>query len=389
MIAINVISISTNVRNADDSLNRIAAEGLQDLKIAPKQEKFSLMDIFDSDNGDNRFLAKEDNRSFKVLIDEELSLVSTNVDDKNIIEDDTAYALALQALEDNNGYGFVDEYRYMVIKEADYYKIIFLDYSFEKQSEVNFMVVSLGIFILSIILVAILVRIFMKPVMKPIREAYCKQKQFITDASHELKTPLTVIATDIQLIEMEKGSSNWTKSIINQVERLKALSNDLVTLSRMEEENIQLQMSEVNLSEIVNDVVMGFEPAIKAGGKRFIGKIEEAVTVIGNYDALEKVMSVLMHNALKYSNQNGMIQVDLYKKGKNVQLSVTNSTDHIEKGNHDEYFRRFYRGDKSRNSNSGGFGIGLAVAKSTIEEHKGKIEAKSHDGRSLTILITL
>jgi len=398
-ILVNGISISGNIQRADDSLTRLAEAPLFDDKHIIKPEN----DIFEKDKKgivdnetettvddfkDQRDSGKEENRSFEVVIDVDKNLISTNANDKNMIDDAVSYDMALLALKDDTDYGFVDDFRYLKIEEKDVYKFIFLDYSFERQFEINFIMVSIGVYIVAVILVTVLVFIFLKPVMRPIKESYAKQKQFITDASHEIKTPLTIISTDMELLEMENGPSEWIKSVNNQVERLSALTNELVTLSRMNEEDSGLPMNEINFSDIVNDVIMGFEPGIKAKGRSLEVDVEEDIMIKGHHDSIERVMSILMNNALKYNNEKGRIKVDLSQKGKKVKLIVYNSVETIEIGNHDEYFQRFFRSDASRNSETGGFGIGLAVVRSTIEEHKGRIEAKSQDGKSLEIIST-
>jgi signal transduction histidine kinase len=387
IIFVNLISMRENIHRADNSLDKLV-EIPYDVKRDSKLGEAIPEDVFNADYKDKGH-DKELNRSFVVVLDNNLDLISTNASLKYIEEDNISFEMALQAVEDGQEYGFVEDYRYIKIQEANQIRVVFLDYSFERQAELNFIFVSIGAYFTAILLVVVLVIILLKPVMKPIKESYVKQRQFITDASHELKTPLTIISTDMELIEMENGPSDWIKSVNNQVERLNALTNELVTLSRMNEEEIQIEMGEVNLSDIVNDVVMGFEPAIAAKGKNFEVNIEENITIKGNYDSLERVMSILLSNALKYSDEHGIVRVDLSQKGKKVNLSVMNSVDYIEKGNHDEFFNRFYRSDLSRNSKTGGFGIGLAVAKSTIQEHRGKIEVWSSDEKSIEIVITL
>lgn len=400
IILVNGISINTNTRRADFSLDKLAEEPINDDKRDPQVE-VGMPDMEQPEPVDNasydiseylvdrRDKIKEENRSFIVYVDSELNFINSSASFKNMMDDDVSFDLALSALEKNSEYGFVDEFRYLVVEQNNQYKIIFLDYSFERQAEVNFIMVSIGAYIAAVVLVYVLVIIFLKPVMKPIRESYAKQKQFITDASHELKTPLTIISTDMELLEMENGHSEWIDSVNNQVKRMNALTNELVTLSRMNEESSGLAMSDLNLSDIVNDVIMGFEPAIEAKGKSFHVNIEDDIVIKGNHDSLERVMSILMNNALKYSNEQGDIKVGLTRKGKKIKLKIANSVDEIEVGNHEEYFRRFFRSDASRNSENGGFGIGLAVARTTIEEHKGKITANSPDGKSLEITITL
>ena len=393
IILVNVISTQGNIQRADDSLNRIAydiIDGRKDPRLSDGvvgDDNAVEVDIPPIIN--NRDEGKELNRSFEVILDHDLTFISTNSNMRNIIADDLAYEMAVTAAQGSKERGFVDDFRYLIVEDNKELKVIFLDYSFEKQSETGFIYVSIGAYFASIILVTFLVNILLKPVMKSIKESYAKQRQFITDASHELKTPLTVISTDMQIIEMDHGSSEWIKSVNQQITKLNSLTNELVTLSRMDEEGIHIVMGQVNLSDIVNDVVMGFEPAFNAKDKELVVEIEDDLKIKGNHDSLERVMSILLNNALKYSDDKGSISVKVYQKNKKVKIVVKNSVDQIDKGNHEEFFERFYRSDESRNSQTGGFGIGLAVAKSIIEEHKGKIEAKSVNEQSLEISISL
>ncbi len=374
IIFVNIISMSGNVQRADNALLKMTEIQVEGDIREPK---------------DPRDIGKDFNRSFIVDMDDELNLISSNAYERNILDDDIAYKMAIVASEKSKTTGFVEDFRYLKIEQNDQIKVIFLDYSFERQSEINFIYVSIGVFFVAIILVVVLVKILLKPVMKPIKESFAKQKQFITDASHELRTPLTVISTDMEIIEMENGSSDWITSVNHQVKRLNTLTKELVVLSRMNEMDSRFDMAQVNMSDIINDVAMGFEPAVEAKGKKLILNIEDDIKVNGHYDGLERVMSILFSNALKYSDDHGTIRVDLLKKGKKISLSVYNTLDDIEVGHHPELFERFYRSDASRNSETGGFGIGLAVANSIIEEHKGKIEAKSMDAKSIEFIITL
>jgi signal transduction histidine kinase len=374
VLAVQVISSNINVKKADIILRNIA-------------EKNS--DMFFDKSESMGFIDMESIKSFSVVISQDGASEAFVTNGTGFIDEEVAVSMTLAVVDEDSNNGFIDGFRYLIVKEEDIVSVYFLDYSFEQESARNFLLISLAVYALLVLLVGILVKIFMKFVMRPIKESYEKQKQFITDASHELKTPLTIIATDMQLIEMESGSTKWVKSVNKQVERLTMLSNDLVVLSRMDEKSTQLKLKELDLSDLVSDVVYGFEPALLATGKELQTEITDGIRIYGNYDALEKVMFILMENSLKYSSKDALIRVKLWKKNKGFGLLVENTVAFIDEGSHNEFFERFYRGDKSRNSKIAGFGIGLAVAKSIVEQHNGQIEAYSPDCERIVFKIDL
>ncbi|MCH4891413.1 HAMP domain-containing histidine kinase [Acidaminobacter sp. JC074] len=371
LISVNVISISNNIKRADETLLQVSTmvmnkSGIQNNQAPPSRE-------FD--------------RVFDALLDDDKKITKLTSANANIYSDIDVQALVDQLqLTSGDKKGFVENYRYLIVSSN---QVFFLDYTFEKLSETSFLWGSLLIFVLAIGLVAILVILFLKPVLKPIQEAYVKQKRFITDASHEIRTPLTIISTNIQLIEMENNKSEWTESISKQVKRLNQLSESLVTLARMDEDEVRLEKSVINLSDLVNDVLIGFEPSIKASGQTMSTHISDDIRVLGNYDAVEKAFSTIMSNAIKYCSKNGHIETILKTDNRQVILTVTNDAQNLVKGSYNTYFERFYRAEDSRNSETGGFGIGLAIAKSIIEEHQGSIKALSKDGRTFSIVIKL
>lgn len=371
VLAVQLVSNQVNIRKADLILTTIASESSEMI--------FGNMGTIDM----------KSLRSFSVTVALEGDEASYEISSNDYVEEDIAMTMALDVIEKGKPNGFIDEFRYLIIEEDNRASIYFLDYSFEQASAMSFMWVSLVVYGISVLLVGLLVKVFMKFVMRPIKESYEKQKQFITDASHELKTPLTVISTDMQLIEMESGPTKWVKSVNKQVQRLTTLSNELVLLSTMDETSNELVFEGFNISDLVSDVVYGFEPAIVAGGRFLETAIEDGIKMEGNYDALEKVMSILMENALKYGSANGEVKVKLWRKGKGLGLSVENTVDAIDEGDHSAYFERFYRADQSRNSKTGGFGIGLAVAKSVVEQHHGKIVSYSPDNHRIVFRIDL
>ena len=224
--------------------------------------------------------------------------------------------------------------------------------------------------------VFLLVCLFSGKVIAPVKESYEKQKRFITDAGHELKTPLTIIDADISVAEMEMGENEWLSDVRVQTKRLADLTGDLIYLSRMDEGMSELTTIEFPLSDLVHDTVQSFRSRIQLAEKTLETDIQPDITYTGDEKALEKLLTILLDNAVKYSRDKGKIAIALKKKQKSVSLSVENETDQITTDMLHHAFDRFYRQDSSRNS-SGGYGIGLSIAKAVASAHGGTIDASA------------
>jgi signal transduction histidine kinase len=213
-------------------------------------------------------------------------------------------------------------------------------------------------------------------------ESYEKQKRFITDAGHELKTPLTVINANTDILEMEIGEKNESlEDIRQQIRRLTKLTNDLVLLARMEEAEGKLQKLPLPLSELTAEAVHPFRALAQAQHKHLTCHIAPMVTVSGCAKDVTQLVTILMDNALKYTPEGGSVTVDLEVTGKNARLSLVNTTgETLSQGDLEHLFDRFYRPDASRNSATGGHGIGLSVAKAIVHNHGGKIRATAEPG---------
>ena len=221
-------------------------------------------------------------------------------------------------------------------------------------------------------------------------ESYEKQKQFITDAGHELKTPMTIISADADLAEMECGENQWLADIRRQAQRLTGLTNDLIYLSRMEEEQPRLQPIEFPLSDVVEEMVQSFAAPAQSQGKELSVTIQPMLSCTGDEKAIRQLVSILLDNALKYSPAGGRLAVKLEKQGRSIALTVSNTAAQLlDRDKLPHLFDRFYRTDQSRNSQTGGYGLGLSIARSIVLAHKGKIRAESADGNSLVITVNL
>lgn len=334
-----------------------------------------------------------DTRFFTVSLDENNEPICCDTSHIAAISEDEAvsYATSLAAKSKKSGYKGQYKYSYTTIQSGTevYSMFIFVDCQRELTSFKSFLFSSICISLLGLILVFIIIFLLSGKVVAPIVLAYEKQKRFITDASHELKTPLTIIDANTEVLEMETGENEWTASTKKQIRRLSDLTNKLVFLSKMDESGAKLAMERFCLSETLQDAVFPYAAIAKAKGFNFSYEIADSVTYSGDEKNIYNAINLLMDNCIKYTPSGGTISFSMSLFKKRPEIEICNSTDNISKGNHEELFERFYRADESRNSSTGGHGIGLSTVYAIVLAHKGKISAKSHDGKSLTIKIQL
>lgn len=235
------------------------------------------------------------------------------------------------------------------------------------------LLISLCIGVISFLSILLVIVLASKHAVRPIAESYAKQKQFVTDAGHELKTPLTVISANNELARMIYGDSEWFDSIDKQVGKMNNLVRSLIALAKMDEEQKPVFVS-FNLSDAVYDTVKPFENLLHSQGKVLTLDIAENITYNGDESKLRQVVSILMDNAVKYCDEKGKVAVKL-TADRQIKLQVINDYADVENFEPDKVFERFYRADKARTPD-GSYGLGLSIAKSIAELHRGSIRAK-------------
>lgn len=336
-----------------------------------------------------------DTRFFTVTMKADGTIVSVDTGKIAAISTEDACSYARILLEKNSGEGYSSHYKYRAVsvtgtlgdKNIMY---IFLDCQRELDTFQNFLFISIMASLFGMLLVFLLVIVFSKIMMRPIAESYEKQKRFITDASHELKTPLSIIDANTEVLEMENGENEWTASIHNQVKRLTSLTQKLVFLSRMDEGGASsLTMLDFSLSDAVEETARPFETLAAAGQKLLTLDIASGLIFHGDEASIRQLVSLLLDNAVKYCPENGFIELSLKENGHNKILTVRNTARGLTPGRQDILFDRFYRPDSSRSIDTGGFGIGLSAAKAIVIAHKGRITAKSEDGNSILFTVVL
>lgn len=324
-------------------------------------------------------------RFFSVRYDEEGELAFLSLDFIASVDSDKAEEYAEQALGSGRETGVIDNYRYMLKKYDDHTLIAFLNVSRERRFNRTLLLRSLAVAGGSLVLVYILVWLFSKEAIKPFVKNIEKQKRFITDAGHELKTPLTSISASLDVLELEHEGDEWISNIRGQTNRMVKMVGELVTLSRLDEDNPIPDKEVFSLSEAAWEIVEVFGPHAEAQGKKLDVGIEPDVSLNGDKPAVQQLMSVLLDNAVKYSDERGKIRFSVRKINGKALIEVFNTCDYETPPDTERLFDRFYRPDESRSVDTGGTGVGLAIAKAVTETHGGRISAICPDGKSMTI----
>ncbi len=323
-------------------------------------------------------------RYFIVRIDSDGDVLSTDLTHISSVTEDEAKLYAAQALLRLRDKGTVDNFRYLITSEDSEDVICFVDMYQNIQNVEYILRMSILLFILLFLLMLIVLLVLSDKIVRPAIENMEKQKQFITDAGHELKTPLAVISADADVLELVHGKSEWIDSIRNQTIQMNELVKRLLFLSKMEE-GYEVVLKEMNISSLVKDTTERISPIAVSQNKKVEIDVQDDLVIKADAYSIEHLVSVLTENALKYSDEGGTILVKLYKLRRSVHLEVWNSGQLADEKNADRLFDRFYRPDSSRNSETGGHGIGLSMAKAVVISHKGKISARNDKDKKMVV----
>ena len=386
---INVWNYHTTAKRADQRIQEIfdfeVGKGNMSKTDSPEPAPPEIFDRPDDRDPEAPYTT----RFFIVRLDESEKVTDVSTDFIASVDKEEAEEFAYSVLNKKRQQGYYKDYRFQAFTDDSENIVIFLNSAMELHSARNVLLISclvgVGCFLIVFLLVLVLSRQAMKPYIRNIE----RQKRFITDASHEIKTPLTSIGTSVDVIEMEHGQDEWTRNIHMQTEKMSRMVADLVTLSRLDEENPFLDKVEFSLSDAAWEVAEPFTSLAKAQGKNYSQRIEENLTLCGNPDAARQMISVLLDNALKYSDENGIIRLDVYKDHGKTKIEVYNTCVLEDTKDLSRLFERFYRPDDSRSGRTGGSGIGLSIAQAVAEAYGGKIKVRSKDGRSILFQVII
>ena len=339
----------------------------------------------------NQFITPElqfSTRFFTVWIDDEKEILRENMRHISSVSKEEVKNYTEDALNKKNERGWVNNYRYR-ISETEYGQLMVF-VNGENNKEMTLRLIYAVFFVLSgsFALILLLILLISKKAVRPIAESYEKQKQFITDANHELKTPLTLILSNVDIIESEIGKNEWLDDIRSEGERMGSLIHQLVSLSRMDEGHSNLDLTYFNLTETVSDTVSEFIGLADENGKSMSADIRPSIWYHGDEGLIRRLICILLDNSIKYCDSNGEIKVQLYVRGRSPIITVENSYKNVENEDLEKFFDRFYRADKAR-TYTGSFGIGLSIAKGIVKNHKGDIIVYKKDSQNIEFKVTL
>ena len=326
-------------------------------------------------------------RHFTVIFDSNGIVSKTFTESIYSITDEEAIDYAESVIDNGDERGWLYSYRYKVFSEKGGTGVVFVDGSMSRSSLTQSITIAGFVLLGCAALVLLLIILLSKRVVKPIAESYEKQKQFITDANHELKTPLTIMLANIDIAESELGENEWLDDMRSAGHRMTELVNQLVALSRMDEDGYKMNFSNVAIGALVAQTVSEFEPLAKERGKQLIAHIDETASILGDEALLSRLVGILLDNAIKYCDDGGEINVSLYQS-RRIVLSVENTYTDVNKIELKRLFDRFYRADKARKF-TGGYGIGLSMAKVITEKHKGEITSFKKDDTHIGFKVVL
>ena len=328
-------------------------------------------------------------RFFVLFFDDEGQLVKSDLGHIAAVTEEDVSEYCAFAAERGAGRGYTANYKYEILKDGEgKNRAIFLDCYKERQFLYRVGIFSVIATVVCIALVTLIVVLLSGKAIDPLVKNAERQKQFVTDASHELKTPITVIATSLKALEIETGQHKWIDKAKNQTEKLTELVSALVTLSRMDESD-PIHKLHFPVSDSVRETAESYLDFAGQNGHALQIEIEPDLTYYGDEYTVRQLVSILIDNAVKYATAGGTILLSLEKTKKGIAISTVNGCTNITPDDANKLFDRFYRTDKSRNADTGGFGIGLSIVRAVAEAHDGFVRASLTEDDCLKITAEL
>lgn len=358
-------------RETPESLPKIPEEGTHPLRLAPPDERDVFM------NADY----------FIVGFDRNGDVVFSDISRILTVDEESASEIAEQILDTGKSEGTLGQYRYVVQENHNGTDVICLDTTGDIYSCIRVLLVSAGLGLLCWIVMLLFVILLSRKAIHPIAENMERQKQFVTNAGHEIKTPLAIIQSNTEAMELYQGENKWSRNIKEQTARLNELIRHLLMLARMDENTVEIPLEDLSLSTLAEETAERFEEAFRMKEISVRKEIQTSVMIKANGEYVDQMLSVLLDNALKYTNKKGSVLIQLEKNERRVKLEISNTCEQLPVVPPEQLFERFYRGDEARTQKTGGYGIGLSVAKAIAEACRGTLTAEYRNNAVISFTV--
>lgn len=375
----NVLKYIENVNSINNNLNVSLSRKKEDDGIFPPNKDGLGNELEKDDNKDLEDVKFIDSVIYTVLIDEDNNIKEVINHSNADIDDKKIMSIAKKILNSNIkskylGCLYFNRYAYLY-NASD--SLVIIDNKNVNKNLINTLIVSLIIYFLLSLIIFFITRVITNWIIKPVSVSFSKQKKFIEDASHELKTPLSVIMASTDMLSFDDNNKKWINNIKNEADRMNLLVTNLLELSTVEKSDL-LNLKFGDLSKVINLAVLTFEGKAYESGVFLESDISDGIMMMFDENRIRQLVEILLDNAIKHAFQKTKVKL-LLKEDKNcIVLEVTNVGDVIPKGEEVKIFERFYRVDKSRNRNNNSYGLGLAIAKNIVNSHNGEISASSN-----------
>ncbi len=315
---------------------------------------------------------------YSVAVAENGQILATDIGDREVYDEATLEKYAADILKNGKIKGTKGSLVYLVVPKNGYILVAFMDNTVIQESMTTLFRYTLVFGSIALVVMFFLSRYLAKRIVDPLEKSYLKQKQFISDAGHELKTPVSVVNANAEILQREIGENGWLANIQYENERMGKLVAQLLELARTED--VKPQMEHLDFSRLVAGGVLPFESVAFENGLLLNTQIADGVTVMGSSTQLSQLVSIFVDNAIRHGQGGKEIFVSLTQSRSTAVLSVINAGEPIPQEKVEQLFERFYRADEARTGKDNHYGLGLAIAKAIVEAHKGKIEVRCHNG---------
>lgn len=315
---------------------------------------------------------------YSVAVAEDGQILATDIGDREVYDEATLEQYASEILKDDRIKGKNGSLVYLVAPKNGYTLVVFMDNTVMRENMTTLFRYTLVFGSIALVCMFFFSRYLAKRIVDPLEKSYLKQKQFISDAGHELKTPVSVVNANAEILQREIGENQWLANIQYENERMGKLVGQLLELARTED--VKPQMEHLDFSRLVAGGVLPFESVAFESGLLLNTQIADGVTVMGNSTQLSQLVSILVDNAIRHGQGGKEIMICLTHNRSSAVLSVINTGEPIPQEKMEQLFERFYRADEARTGKDNHYGLGLSIAKAIVEAHRGRIEVHCHDG---------